>query len=220
MHAVDYGAMPTPEQVELLLAVRRSNRALSARPVPQELLDRIVAAADRAPTASNARQLGYTLVTDVAQLRAVTEYTLGIFGTLEKRLLHPLVRPWLSRLVPGVYRYVPVFKRLRREYAEGRDRVLRGATAVLFIHAPRESRFGAEDGNLAYENASLMAEALGVSQIYMGFVLTAVRQDRKAKLAAMLGLGDRRICAVMALGMPQFRYPNYIDRAPVPVTRK
>ena len=201
-------------QVELLLAVRRSNRALSARPVPQELLDRIVAAADRAPTASNARQLGYTLVTDVAQLRAVTEYTLGIFGTLEKRLLHPLVRPWLSRLVPGVYRYVPVFKRLRREYAEGRDRVLRGATA------PRESRFGAEDGNLAYENASLMAEALGVSQIYMGFVLTAVRQDRKAKLAAMLGLGDRRICAVMALGMPQFRYPNYIDRAPAPVTRK
>ena len=196
VHAVDYGAMPTPEQVELLLAVRRSNRALSARPVSQELLDRIVAAADRAPTASNARQLGYTLVTDAAQLRAVTEYTLGIFGTLEKRLLHPLVRPWLSRLV------------------------LRGATAVLFIHAPRESRFGAEDGNLAYENASLMAEALGVSQIYMGFVLTAVRQDRKAKLAAMLGLGDRRICAVMALGMPQFRYPNYIDRAPAPVTRK
>jgi len=86
VHAVDYGAMPTPEQVELLLAVRRSNRALSARPVPQELLDRIVAAADRAPTASNARQLGYTLVTDAAQLRAVTEYTLGIFGTLEKRL--------------------------------------------------------------------------------------------------------------------------------------
>lgn len=220
VHAVDYGAMPTPEQVELLLAVRRSNRALSARPVPQELLDRIVAAADRAPTASNARQLGYTLVTDAAQLRAVTEYTLGIFGTLEKRLLHPLVRPWLSRLVPGVYRYVPVFKRLRREYAEGCDRVLRGATAVLFIHVPRESRFGAEDGNLAYENASLMAEALGVSQIYMGFVLTAVRQDRKVKLAAMLGLGDRRICAVMALGMPQFRYPNYIDRAPAPVTRK
>ena len=134
--------------------------------------------------------------------------------------LKPLNYTWLSRLVPGVYRYVPVFKRLRREYAEGRDRVLRGATAVLFIHAPRESRFGAEDGNLAYENASLMAEALGVSQIYMGFVLTAVRQDRKAKLAAMLGLGDRRICAVMALGMPQFRYPNYIDRAPAPVTRK
>ena len=212
--------MPTPEQVELLLAVRRSNRALSKRPVPQEMLDRILAAADRAPTASNARQLGYTLVTDPAQLRAVAEYTLGVFGKLEKRLLHPLVKPWLSRIVPGVYRYVPVFKRLRREYAEGRDRILRGATAVLFIHAPKANRFGAEDANLAYQNASLMAEALGVSQIYMGFVLTALRQDKQEKLAGMLGLDGRRICAVMALGMPQFRYPNYIDRTPAEVTRK
>lgn len=220
VHAADYAAMPTPEQVELLLAVRRSNRALTTRPVPQEMLDRIIAAADRAPTASNARQLGYTLVTDPAQLRAIAEYTLGVFGKLEKRLLHPLVKPWLSRIVPGVYRYVPVFKRLRREYAEGRDRILRGATAVLFIHAPKANRFGAEDANLAYQNASLMAEALGVSQIYMGFVLTALRQDKQEKLAGMLGLDDRRICAVMALGMPQFRYPNYTDRAPAEVTRK
>lgn len=71
------------------------------------------------------------------------------------------------------------FPEMRREYAGGNDRILRGATAVLLIHAPKESRFGAEDANLAYQNASLMAEALGVSQIYMGFVLTAVRQDRK-----------------------------------------
>ena len=102
---------------------------------------------------------------------------------------------------------------MRREYAEqGVDRILRGATAVLFIHAPKESRFGAEDANLAYQNASLTAESLGVSQVYMGFVLTAVRQDGKGGLNRMLGLRDRRICAVMALGMPQFRYPNYIDR--------
>ena len=186
--------------------------------VPQEMLDRIVAAADRAPTASNARQLGYTLVTDPEKLRGITEYTLGVFGKLEKRLRSPLVRPWLSRIVPEVYRYVPVFERLRREYAEGRDRVLRGATAVLFIHAPKENRFGAEDANLACQNASLMAEALGVSQIYMGFVLTALRQDRAARLNGMLGLEDRRICAAMAFGMPQFRYPNYIDREPAEVT--
>jgi len=160
VHAADYAALPTPEQVELLMAVRRSNRALKKTPVPQEMLDRIVAAADRAPTASNARQLGYTLVTDPEKLRGITEYTLGVFGKLEKRLRSPLVRPWLSRIVPEVYRYVPVFERLRREYAEGRDRVLRGATAVLFIHAPKENRFGAEDANLACQNASLMAEAL------------------------------------------------------------
>lgn len=213
VHSIDYAAMPTPDQVELLIAARRSNRAFTQRPVPQEYLDRIVAAADRAPTATNARQLGYTLVTDPAVRRGIIEYTLGVFGTIVKRLTNPLVRPWLSRLLPGVYRYVPAFRKMRREYTEqGIDRILRGATAVLFIHAPKESRFGAEDANLAYQNASLMAESLGVSQVYMGFVLIATRQDKKGGLNKMLGLEGRRICAVMALGMPQFRYPNYIDR--------
>ena len=165
-------------------------------------------------------QAGYTLVTDPVLLRRMSEYTLGVFGKLADRLSHPLVRPWLSRLLPDVYRYVPVFRKMRREYAGGNDRILRGATAVLLIHAPKESRFGTEDANLAYQNASLMAEVLGVSQIYMGFVLTAVRQDRKKGLCRMLGLGGRRICAVMALGMPQFRYPNYIDRTPSPLERR
>ena len=39
-----------------------------------------------------------------------------------------------------------------------------------------------------------------------------------ARLNGMLGLEGRRICAAMAFGMPQFRYPNYIDREPAEVT--
>lgn len=220
VHAADYAALPTPEQLELLLAVRRSNRVLTQRPVPQEMLDRIIAAADRAPTATNARQLGYTLVTEPAALRLISEYTLRVFGRIVRRLDNPIIRPLLRRVAPGIYRYVPVFKSMQRDYAAGKDRILRGATAVLLIHAPEESRFGAEDANLAYQNASLMAEALGVSQIYMGFVLTAVRQDKGRRLNELLGLRGRRICAVMALGMPEFRYPKYIDRDAPTVMRR
>lgn len=217
VHKADRTKLPSPEQVELLMAVRRSNRALSRRPVPQEWLDRILAAADRAPTASNARELGYTLVTDPERLRQVAEYTLGVFRGLERLLSSPFVKPWLKPLMPGVYRYVPVFARLRRDYAEGRDRILRGATALIFIHAPQKNRFAAEDANLACQNASLMAEALGVSQVYMGFVLTAIRQDRHKRLNRILGLEGRRIAAILALGMPEFLYPNYIDREPAEV---
>jgi len=213
IHAMDRHALPTPEQFELLAASRRSMRNFTERPVPERTLDRIVAAADRAPTATNARALGYAVVTDPARLRAVTEFTLGTFGRIVRLLSHPLVRPWLRPAMPGAYRYVPVFERMQREYAgQGIDRILRGATALLVIHAPKGSRFGAEDANLACQNASLAAEALGVGQVYMGFVLTASRQ-RKGVLERMLELGpDRRIRAVLALGMPRFRYPNYIDR--------
>lgn len=52
-----------------------------------------------------------------------------------------------------------------------------------------------------------------------------LRADRRAAgqekgLCRMLELGGRHICAVMALGMPQFRYPNYIDRTPSPLERR
>lgn len=218
VHALDYSRLPSPDALELLLRVRRSNRALTARPVPAELLDRIVAAMQLAPTASNARGLGYAVVTDPEKLRAVADFTMEVFTRLVRLLKCPPVRFVLKPLAPGLYRYVPAFDRMRRSHAEGGDPILRKATALVAIHAPRGSRFGAEDANLAYQNGSLMAEALGVSQIYMGFVLTAVRR-RPGVLERMLGV-EGRICAVMALGMPAFRFPNGIDRGAAPVTRR
>lgn len=219
VHKIDFGAMPTPEQVELLCRVRRSNRALTKKSVPREWLDRIVEAAHRAPTASNMQQVEFTLVTDPAMLCQVSEFTIGVFEKIVRRLSSPFLRPWLSRLLPGVYDYIPVFASMKQDYAEGKDRILRGGTALLVIHTPKDNRFGAEDSNLAYQNASLMAESLGVSQIYMGFVLMAVRQDKNRTLNRLLGIEGRRIDAVMALGIPEFRYPNYIDRKPVVVTK-
>ncbi len=98
----------------------------------------------------------------------------------------------------------------------GEDPVLRGASAVIFICAPEKSRFGCQDANLAYQNGSLMAESLGVSQFYTGFVCTAVSRDRRGELNRMLGI-EGRIMAGMALGMPAFRYPYYVDRKPLKV---
>lgn len=107
-------------------------------------------------------------------------------------------------------RYLPLFKKMQERFKQGDDKILRGATAVILIHTPTWNRFGAEDSNLAYQNGSLMAESLGIGQFYGGFVLTAVRQ-RKGEMEKMLGI-DGKICAVMALGVPKFRYANYIDR--------
>ena len=122
------------------------------------------------------------------------------------------MKPLLKRIVGPVYRYVPIFEKMKEEYAKGNDRILRGATCVIFIHTPKSSRFGDADANLAYENGSLMAESLGISQLYTGFVCTAIKQ-RKGVLEKMLGLSpDRGVKAGMGLGMPEFRYPNYIDK--------
>ena len=63
-----------------------------------------------------------------------------------------------------------------------------------------------------------MAESLGVSQFYTGFVCTAIKQDGKHRINQLLGISDV-IYAGMALGMPEFRYPNYTDRKDISVRK-
>ena len=150
IHPIDRNGLPSPEQVLLLCKARRSNRALSDRPVPQEAIDRILEAAHRAPPASNRQEVSFT------------------------------------------------------------DLILREAKTLILIHTPYANRFGAADANLAYQNGSLMAESLGVSQIYTGFVLSALAQDKKCKFLKSIGI-QGKVHAGMALGMPLFLYPNYID---------
>lgn len=218
VHPVDRELLPSPEQVMLLCKARRSNRAFTAKPVPEETLDRILEAAHRAPTASNLQRVAFTLVTDPEKLHAISAFTVGVFASILRKLENPLLKPVLKRIAPQLYGYVPHFKRLISEFDKGNDLILRGATAVILIHTPSESRFGCQDANLAYQNGSLMAESLGVAQFYTVFVCSAVEQDRNRRLAKMLGISGK-IRAGMALGIPAFRYPNYIDRKDINVTK-
>ena len=218
VHPIDRKNLPTPAQVMLLCKMRRSNRAFTKAPVPSDMLDQILEAAHRAPTASNLQQVEFTLVTSPEKLHAISAFTVETFSSVLKKLGNPLLKPLLKRMLPGVYRYLPTFHRLQSEFARNNDPILRGATAVIFIHAPEGNRFGCQDANLAYQNGSLMAESLGVSQFYTGFVCSALQQDNSGKLNKLLGI-DGRIHAGMALGMPAFRFTNYIDRKELRVKR-
>lgn len=218
VHAFDYSNYPTAEQMLLLCRARRSNRAFSEQAVPDVALEQIIEAAHRAPTASNLQQVEFTLVTDPAYLRLITIFTLKVFEKVLCKLRNPLLRPLLKLVMPEVLRYEAVFERLLREDGLGNDLILRKAKAVIFIHTPRTSRFGCQDANLAYQNASLMAECLGVNEFYTGFVCSAIQQEKKGGLEKTLGIKGR-IQAGMALGMPAFRFKNYIDRKDVCVKK-
>ena len=216
-HPIDYAQLPTADQLFALMQARRSNRALTSRPVPHEALERIVEAATLAPTATNARLLSFTVVTDPEQLRAVAGFTIQVFDKLANLLLNPVVKCLVKPFQPELYeKYAPMFVSLKEAYAKGEDPILRKATALLIIHSPKSNRFGAEEANLAYQNASLMAESMGVSQIYMGFVLTAIRQAKKGAFSRLLGI-EGEVFALMGLGMPAFRYPRSVDHREQPV---
>ncbi|MGL4410722.1 MAG: nitroreductase family protein [Bacteroidales bacterium] len=218
VHPIDYTALPSAEQMINLIRARRSNRAFSKSAIPNESLDLIVEAAYRAPTASNKQEVKFLLITDSQRLLELSRYTIGVFSSIVKKLDNPLGRAIIKPLMPEAFAYVPAFKKIATEFDNGNDMIMRKATAALIIYTPKSSRFGIEDSNLAYQNASLMAESLGVAQFYMGFVLSAIKQDRSNALAKQLGI-EGKIHAAMAMAMPTFRYENYIDKKVIDIKR-
>lgn len=215
VHPIDYAQLPTPEQLMLLCKSRRSNRTFTTKPIPKESLNMILEAAHRAPTGSNAQHVRFLVVSHPEQLRKVIEFTVGVFSGVVGKLKNPLLKPFLKMAMPEAYKYLPTFERMKADYENGADEILRKATAVIFFYTPKRARMGVMDANLAYQNGSLMAESLGVSQFYTGFVLNACLM-KKGKLEALLGI-DGEITAGMALGMPSLRFPNYIDRNEIDV---
>ncbi|WP_317043269.1 nitroreductase family protein [Massilibacteroides vaginae] len=217
VHAVDKEKLPTPEQVFELCRTRRSNRAFLSSPVPTEYLKQIVDAAHLAPTASNEQELSFTLVTNPELLKQISEITIETFEATVKMANNPLIKPLLGLFSPEAKKGIPHLESVINRYRNGRDSILREAKAVLLIHTPSTSNFGKQDANLAYQNASLMAESLGVSQFYTGYVCISIGFDKKKKLAKLLNI-EGKIHAGMALAMPAFKFPKYVDRQDIDLT--
>jgi nitroreductase/NAD-dependent dihydropyrimidine dehydrogenase PreA subunit len=214
VHTFEKKELPSAEQLMLLLKSRRSRRIFTKEPVPEYLIDQILEAAHRAPTASNIQRVYFKVFTDPADLKLISDYTIDIFSKIAKFLNFPLIKPFLKLFAPDIAKYLSGFKKMEDEYKAGKDIILRGATAAIFIYTSKNQYFGCADANLAYQNGSLMAETLGIGQFYTGFVLSALAQDKKGKLSKLLGVKGK-VHAGMALGVPQLQFSKYIDRKEV-----
>ena len=207
----DRSMLPSPESVLELIRSRRSNRTMTGKDIPQRSIDMIMEAARCAPTAENSRNVTVRLITDEGLLREIENKVMNYFMTLSKPLMWNFIKPLVRRLAPTLYKQALELSLMN----EKRQRGLRPATvncrAILLITAPKDSRFGYQDCNLAYQNASLMAESLGISQVYLGFVQTAFEMWGSKKTSRLLGLQKHeKVFAIMALGMPALRYEGYV----------
>lgn len=211
VHSIDSKNLPSPDALLELIKARRSNRAFSKESIPMSYLDKILEAASFAPTASNSQLLQYTLVTKPEVIQDVSKNTIRVVDSIIENIQYNLeLKPELAKRLPSMYR-------LSNAYKEGTDIILRGATALIFIHAP-VGRFRSEDANLAYQNASLMATSLGVAHFYTGFVCALAQEDTERIIHNPLEI-DGVIYAGMALAMPEFSFEKYIERKSIQLNK-
>lgn len=212
VHEVHRDQLPTPESLMALLHARRSNRTITDCPVPQDVLDDLLEAARYAPTAENTRRVRVTVV-EGESLHQLEDTVMRFFLRLARVLMARPMRPLTRLLLPDLYAEAPELARFRLRWEAGELPCCCNASCVLVFSAPAGYDFAWQDCNLAYQNASLMAEAHGVSQIYLGLVQTALRFMPRARVSRLLGLPKGHVPrAYMAIGIPRFLYSRYTER--------
>lgn len=213
IHDINRNILPEPESLMELIRSRRSNRTIIATPIPQRSLDMIQEAARYAPTAQNSRQVHIHLITDDEALLKVETATINHFMSLARFMLLPPVKAIMRPFLRKLYDEVPALMAMNEQFKKGQRPCICNCTALLILSAPKGYSFGAQDCNLAYQNSSLMAESLGVSQIYMGFVQTAMFMMGCKRAAKVLGIPKgHKAFAIMGLGIPAFKYAKYTTR--------
>lgn len=199
-YALNSRILPSPDSLMELMSKRRSNRSFSQKKILDEYLNKILKAASLAPTGRNLQALKYILVTDTKILNNIS---VSIMKTIQ-RIANTVNNPKTERQ-EEIANYLG---HIINAYSNNNDVILRNAKALILIYA--DSLYIA-DANLAYQNASLMADCLNVGHFYTGFLFQFASANTKYSILNSLGIKGK-ILAGMALGMPRFKFTRTISR--------
>lgn len=223
VQAIPFEQMPKAEQVQMLLRTRRSIRAFRDKPVPKDTIETIIDGARFAPSGHNSQSTEFLVVQDRAVLNKVSAIVIEYLKFEIKRFANPLFRTVALAADRDVaesgLHEIPRFKQMVQVFESGADPILNDAPVLLAFHARRTVGFGDVNAQLALQNASLVAHALGIGHFYTGWVLAPCRAPMarawNRRMPNLLGIPpDNNLYGALALGYPIPKFKNMIERKP------
>jgi nitroreductase/NAD-dependent dihydropyrimidine dehydrogenase PreA subunit len=209
---------PDPSSIRDFLAARRSIRVFEDRPVPHDLLEKIVDEISLAPAGFAKHKTKVTVVRDRPVLARAASIMAAFYQELEKALEDPAVAKFIEAQMPSA-----TFVSLRDEVLpaigpgleatkEGTyDVILRGAPVLMLFHADRLSPDHYDDTIIALTYGTLAAHSLGLGVTIIGLVAPAVEKTLELRRLFQIPESDEVLAALVA-GYPKYRFQKGIRR--------
>ena len=217
VNPLDMGLLPSFEQVREMFRMRRSIRVFEDKPVERAALDQIIDAAQLAPTGHNVQSTEYIVVQDKDVLAKVVALTTDYMAKGIRQLRNPVLRTVLGVIaasqVKAGLQMLPELEMVVKGVELGEDPILRRAPCLIVFHARKNTVLPNTNAQLALQNATFAAQALGLGSFYTGFVLSACQRD--SRIPELLAVPEGNVLyAGMTLGYPQYPFKNWIRRKP------
>jgi nitroreductase/NAD-dependent dihydropyrimidine dehydrogenase PreA subunit len=205
-------------QLLSLMKQRRSIRRYKDKPVPREMINRIIDAVHSAPTGTGRSTTGVIVIDNPKTLAAFSKLVYELYEGLEKNLKNPIARFFIRRQVgakkvkmlqdfvmPGMHCYI-------RWYREGKsNEVLRDCPVLMLFHTPIYEPVGAENCLIAAFHAIMMAQVIGIGTCFNDLIPPAC--NRVPEIRKLLDLpDDREVYTGITMGYSKYQFKRIPPR--------
>ena len=183
--------LPAAEQVEHFLRSRRSVRTYRKKPVPREMLAKLIDIARYAPSGHNAQPVQWLVIEDTKEVSRLTG----------------LVADWMRlaiKEIPELADYLR-FDLILADWDSGIDRIMRDAPHAIVAHAPRDNVMAPQASVIALTTLELAAYSQGLGACWAGFFHLGTMFYPPMREALQLPEGHTCLGAMM-IGYPRHRF--------------
>jgi ferredoxin len=199
---------------------RRSIRNFKDRPVPRDMLEKIVQAITFAPPGFTPLTVELTVVTNRDLIRRAIPLMADMYAALIEMQADPVSQAAFKKMVgEDMYRMLsehvlPLMKvRMPGLKAGTEDTIARGAPCMILFHAPVRN----EDIFIALAFGLLAAHSMGLGACAIGLIPPAISRNPELRKMFRVPEGNQ-VLASMVLGYPKYKYSRGIRRSPAGLT--
>jgi nitroreductase len=179
----------TFEQVSQLIKSRRSIREFKDKPVPRDVVERIIETARYAPTGHNMQEVQWLVIDNPEELRQLT--AIGV--------------EWFRSMADGDTPWAVEMQGILRMHELGLNIFLRDASALVVAFAEKDNHIAAADCAIAMSYFDLAAKAAGLGCCWNGFFYMSAQSFPPMVEAVAMPEGFTPYAAV-GLGYPKYKY--------------
>lgn len=218
----DFFSLPAGPAAELpfheMIKTRRAVRAFKDKPVPRELLEKIVEAISFAPPSFTPLKTELVVVADTAVIRQALPEMIKVYDGLLKAMSNPIGR-FIVHRKNGAEKFnvlenhvVPLMKSRLPELKQGvEDTITRYAPAMIIFHAHKDAENHETDLIIATTYGLLAAHALGLGGTPIDLIPPAIQNSPTLRKLFSIP-EDNNPVAALILGYPKYRYQRGIKR--------
>jgi nitroreductase/NAD-dependent dihydropyrimidine dehydrogenase PreA subunit len=216
--------VPTYDQVLELVHSRRTKRLFKQKPVERDVIEKVLEAARFAPSGHNEQSTEFIVIQGEENIREIGALTAQGISRMVKPFRYP-IGAFIMGFVLGrrgaayVAKLAPEIEGLVSMYDSGTDWIMREAPLLLLFCADSAAgSYMSINANLAVQNATLAAEALGLGSMYAGFVMMA-NDYGGGHIAKYISLPEtHKIYGALLMGYPRLKFSKWPERNPAKVT--